>query len=113
MLIAGKLFISTIQILIALPQVFEVILPDNFLRFVAWFKVFNLSFVELFDIGCISRVNQHGIMVSATVIPFVLCVPILIIWAKNAIADHFYRKPSSREGGDSEKVRSLSMNSIR
>ncbi|GMH94182.1 hypothetical protein TrST_g4037 [Triparma strigata] len=120
LLICGKLFISTIQILMALPEVFEVVLPDNFVKFLAWFGALNLSFIEIFDIGCIRRVNLHDLLVSATIVPFVLVIPILVIWITNFLRDQWDKNKSRlsqqlpRPGVQNERVaaRTLSMNSI-
>jgi hypothetical protein len=55
LVISGKLFVSTIQILMAVPQVFEVVLPANLMAFFAFFNIFNLSFIQFFRIGCSFR----------------------------------------------------------
>jgi len=80
LIIGGKLFVSTIQILMAIPQVFEVVLPENFVTFLSFFNIFNFSFIEIFDIGCSVRVTAYHLMISATVVPLVCCVPILGMW---------------------------------
>ncbi|GMH86050.1 hypothetical protein TL16_g10421 [Triparma laevis f. inornata] len=121
LLICGKLFVSTIQILMALPQVFEVVLPDNFVDFLAWFGALNLSFVEIFDIGCIRRVTLHDLLLSATLVPFILVIPILVIWIVNFLRDQWDKNKSrfsqqlprpGKMANEKVATRTLSMNSI-
>ena len=106
LLIASKLFISTIQILMAIPQVFEVVLPNNFMAFLSIFDFFNFSFVKFFDIGCNVEINIHHMMLSATIVPFMCCVPILVMWA------YHYMQESQYTHTLKEERNALKMNTI-
>ena len=109
LLIGGKLFVSTVQILVAVPQVFEVVLPANFMAFLSFFDVFNFSMIEIFDIGCLQRVTIHSIMMTSTLVPFALCLPILYIWLVHHLRE---RGKGNNVGAEDGKKRSLEMNSI-
>ncbi|GMH83362.1 hypothetical protein TrVE_jg6491 [Triparma verrucosa] len=87
LLIGGKLFISTVQILMAIPEVFEVVLPKNFLEFLSYFNIFNFGFIEIFDIGCSVNVNVHHLMLSATLIPLFMILPILAMWLYHYVSE--------------------------
>ena len=104
LLIAGKLLLSTSQILIAVPSVFEVILPENFLKFLSLFDFLNFSFIDLFDIGCsIETVNIHWLMVTVTITPFLLTLPIIFMY--------LYHCCNERGGGSTKQaMESLKMN---
>jgi len=88
LLIAGKLMLSTTQILIAMPSVFEVILPENFMKFLGMFNFLNFSFIDVFDIGCsFQAINIHYVMVTATLTPVFLCLPIFFMFLFNCLKD--------------------------
>ncbi|GMH53428.1 hypothetical protein TrRE_jg10032 [Triparma retinervis] len=104
LIIGGKLFVSTVQILMAVPTVFDVVLPTNFVNFLALFNIFNFSFVELFDIGCSIRVTAYHVMLSGTLVPLVCCVPILFIWIYHYVKEEAHASRITRK--------TLKMNSV-
>ena len=73
--------------MIAVPEVFEIVLPANFVRFLSYFNLFNFGFIELFDIGCSVDVNVHHLMLSATLVPFAMTLPILGMWIYHYCTD--------------------------
>ena len=110
LLISGKIIISTFQILYAVPDVFEVTLPRNFLDFLNYINFINFDLMAFFDVGCtFKRFNIHHAMVTLTVLPFVISLPILVMFLYHLLVEERSGDMSRKEARSSLKMNTVSL----